>query len=225
MVRTCSNLRVHEADTAPPAVPAAPVPDGVHVESVVDEAPAGPLPRSRRRFWLGVTGVAVLGAAVFGVAFADNFAALGAYGYRAPESFDGMRLRPEVSLAKQSTSLGGHSGVTSTGYQDPADSRGAVVMVYEKHIFLPSSELDDVVAAQDTEEVTLTGLRDVEPGERGGAMKCGLGNTLGKPVAVCAWADGSMWGVYVEWLPGRALSVDAVAARTREFRRTAEVPS
>ncbi|WP_157882249.1 hypothetical protein [Streptomyces rubellomurinus] len=187
---------------------------------LVDVTPVAPPPRSRRRLWLTVTAVAVLGAAAFGVAFADNFADLGAYRYDPPKTFDGLPLVPEASKAKQSR-VGSESGVSATTYLAGDQQRMVFLTVSERHIFLPSSELDDLLSRQRSNGEEIADLHEVDPGDRGGVMKCGRADAEGHAIAVCDWADGSMWGMYSE----TAEDVDAVAAHARDFRRQAEVPS
>ncbi|MFF2077654.1 hypothetical protein ACFVXG_23215 [Kitasatospora sp. NPDC058162] len=191
---------------------------------LVDVTPAAPLPRSRRKFWLGAAVVGVLAVAAFGVVFADNFANLGAYKYSPPTHFDGLQIAPKASRSKV-VRLNSDSGVSATTYLGGEDGRTIFLTVSEQHIFTPSSELDDLVARQRSNGVTFTDLHDVDPGERGGVMKCGTTDYEGHPVAVCDWADGSMWGVYDEMAEDGAIDPGGLAARARDFRKLAEVPS
>ncbi|MGA5819440.1 hypothetical protein ACPC54_16490 [Kitasatospora sp. NPDC094028] len=187
---------------------------------LVDVTPAAPPPRSRRKLWSTVAAVAVLGTAGFGVAFADNFANLGAYRYEPPKTFDGLPLAPKASRAKQSR-VGSQSGVSATTYLDEERRRMVFLTVGERHIFVPSSELDDLVDRQRSNGEELADLHGVDPGDRGGVMRCGRADQEGQAVAVCDWADGSMWGMYSETTE----DVDAAAAHARDFRHQAEVPS
>ncbi|MFF0412457.1 hypothetical protein ACFYUY_18730 [Kitasatospora sp. NPDC004745] len=197
-------------------------------EALVDVTPAAPplpaAPRSRRRLWLTVAAVLVLGAGGFGVAFADNFANLGAYAYSAPKEFDGMPLSPEYSRQKR-TRLGSGSGTSDTGYVSADQDRFASVTVDERHIFLPSSEIDAVVARLGKEGFAFTDLHDVDPGDRGGVMKCGRAGFEGGEVTACAWADGSMAASLAVGVHGDTVDPETLAGRVRAFRRLAEVPS
>lgn len=212
MVQTCSHLRVPENDHPQPA------------DLLVDVTPAAPRPRSRRRLWLSAAAVAVLGAAAFGVVFADNFANLGAYKYSPPTRFDGLQIAPKASKSKVAR-LNSDSGVSATTYLGGGEGRTIFLTVDEQHIFTPSSELDDLIARQRSNGVGFTDLHDVDPGERGGVMKCGTVAYQGHPIAVCDWADGSMWGVYNEAAEDGDIAVDTAAGHARDFRRLAEVPS
>ncbi|MEV7596735.1 hypothetical protein AB0O91_05030 [Kitasatospora sp. NPDC089797] len=192
---------------------------------LVDVTPAAPCPRPRRRLWPALGAVALLGAGTFGVVFADNFANLGAYRYSPPKSFTGLAYAPEASRAKQPGTLGSESGVSATAYLGDGDRSTVFVTVEERHIFTPSSELDDLLARQRADGIRLDGFRDVDPGERGGAMKCGTTVFQGQHLAVCDWADGSMWGTYTEAESGAVPDLGAAVDHARDFRRQAEVPS
>ncbi|MFF2659466.1 hypothetical protein ACFVUH_19140 [Kitasatospora sp. NPDC058032] len=197
------------------------------VEAAVDvpSADARPVRPSRRRLWIGLAAAAVVGCTAFGVAFADNFAALGAYGYRPPEQFQGLPKASDGTRDKQSWRIGGGSGVSATSYRSSDDARLVFVTVAEMHIFLPASQLDDAIAAQRRSGYTYTDLHDVDPGERGGVMKCGLAGFEDGELSVCTWADGSMWAAFAEVLDGATVDPDVLAGRAREFRGLAEVPA
>ncbi|MFE7190815.1 hypothetical protein [Kitasatospora sp. NPDC057541] len=192
---------------------------------VEPSAEAHPVRPSRRRLRIGLAAAAVLGCTAFGVAFADNFAALGAYDYRPPEQFQGLPKASDGTRDKQSWRIGGGSGVSTTSYRSPDDERLVFVTVAETHIFLPASQLDDAIAAQRASGYTYTDLHDVDPGERGGVMKCGLAGFEDGELSVCTWADGSMWAGFAEVLDGATVDPDVLAGRAREFRRLAEVPA
>ncbi|MEU9078963.1 hypothetical protein [Kitasatospora sp. NPDC048538] len=192
---------------------------------VVDVTPAAPQPRSRRTLWLTVAAVLVLGAGGFGVAFADNFANLGAYAYSAPKEFDGLALVPKASVTRRSLRAGSESGVSVTNYRSADEERVVIVTVYEKHIFTPSSELDDLLARQRASGATVTDLHDVDPGERGGVMKCGNTDDDGQQLGFCDWSDGSMWATYQEAVRDTTVAPDTAASHARAFRALAEVPS
>lgn len=192
---------------------------------LVDVTPVAPPPRSRRKPWSTVATVAVCGAVWFGVDFAPNFANLGAYRYQPPKTFDGLPLDPKASRAKQPMTLSGTSGVSATAYLRDGEERMVFVVVSEQHIFLPDSELDDLLDRQRSGDLAPTDLHEVDPGDRDGAMKCGLVTYQDHHVATCAWADGSMWGTYTEAESGTVPDLDTVAAHTRDFRHQAEVPS
>ncbi|MEV6972582.1 hypothetical protein [Kitasatospora sp. NPDC093806] len=187
------------------------------------EAPAAP--RSRRRLWLGLAAAAVVGATAFGVAFADNFAALGAYRYSPPKEFQGLSLDPDASRGKQPFRLRGDSGVSATTYRSTDGRRLISVTATEMHIFLPASQLDEAIAVQQRNGFTFAGLHDVDPGERGGVMKCGRAAFEDGELALCTWADGSMWSSFAELLDGATVDPDTLADRARDFRRLAEVPA
>ncbi|MER7751814.1 hypothetical protein [Kitasatospora sp. NPDC097643] len=199
--------------------------DGSPVDILVDVTPAPPRPRSRRRLWLTVAAVAVAGATTFGVVFADNFAALGAYRYSAPKEFDGLPLAPEYSHPKRTARANADSGVTDTGYMSRDEQRMASVNVAEQHVFLPSSRIDDAVARLGREGFAFTDLHEVDPGERGGVMKCGRAGFDGGEVTVCVWVDGSMIASLAEGIHGATVDPDTLADRVRAFRLLAEVPS
>jgi hypothetical protein len=216
LARTCSDGRVHEPDH--------PSTDGPQSEDVpVDVTPGVPRPRSRRRLWPAVTATAVLGAAGFGVAFADNFAGLGAYRYSPPQDFDGLRLDPKASRSKAGAAAS-DSGVSATGYLGDTEHRMVFLTVSEQHIFVPASALDDLLARQRSNGLALTDLHDVDPGDRGGVMKCGTTTSEGHPIAVCDWADGSMWGTFNETAE-TGTTPEQAAIHARAFRSLAEVPS
>ncbi|WP_031078284.1 hypothetical protein [Streptomyces sp. NRRL WC-3742] len=188
---------------------------------LVDVTPAAPRPRSRARLWRTVATAAALGAVWFGVDFADNFANLGAYRYEPPKTFDGLPLDPQASRAKRTVSVASDSGVSATTYLSADQERMVFVTVYEKHIFTPASELDDLTARQRSNVMAPADLHKVDAGDREGVMKCGSTEYEGHRLAVCDWADGSMWGTYNE----SDTDPDTAAAHARDFRRQAEVPS
>ncbi|MFJ6136764.1 hypothetical protein [Kitasatospora sp. NPDC092286] len=196
----------------------------------MDETPAAPGRRSRRRLWLTVTAVGVLAATAFGVVFADNFAALGAYRYSPPEEFDGLRLSPTASAGKRTLRPGSGSGVSSTTYLSADGARVIWLAVSEQHTFLPSAQIDDVIVGHEDAGLELTDVHEVDPGERGGVMKCGRAGAVDgdgerQEMGLCTWVDGSMWAVYTEGVDGAVVNLDTVTGHAREFRRLAEVPA
>ncbi|MEV7123352.1 hypothetical protein [Kitasatospora griseola] len=66
----------------------------------------------------------------------------------------------------------------------------------------------------------VTGLRTFEPGPLGGAIACALIDDSDRELPVCAWADGSTLGSLTDGTA--ALTLDELAARTRELRDRAE---
>ncbi|MFE7561533.1 hypothetical protein [Kitasatospora sp. NPDC057500] len=188
-------------------------------------ADAPPARASRRRLRIALAAAVVAGATVFGVAFADNFAALGAYRYQAPEQYEGLPQAADGTRAKQTARIGSDSGVSATTYRSADGRRIAFVTVAEMHIFLPGSQLDEAIAGQRANGFTFTDLHDVDPGERGGVMKCGRAAFEDGEVSVCTWADGSMWASLTEVVDGAAVDPDVLAGRARGFRRLAEVPA
>ncbi|MER7705543.1 hypothetical protein ABTX81_21955 [Kitasatospora sp. NPDC097605] len=201
----------------PPAGEAAPA-----AEAPTAAPPARP---SRRRLRLGLAAAAVAGATALGVAFADNVAALGAYRYQPPPQYEGLMQAADGTRAKRAWRTGGDSGVSATTCRSTDDRRMVFVTVAEMHVFLPGSQLDEAIAAQRENGCTCTDLHDVDPGGRGGVMKCGRALVEEGGLSVCTWADGSMWASLTEVLDGTTVDPDVLAERARAFRVLAEVPA
>ncbi|GAA2815571.1 hypothetical protein GCM10010441_45250 [Kitasatospora paracochleata] len=66
----------------------------------------------------------------------------------------------------------------------------------------------------------VTDLQTFDPGPLGGAIACALLHDGDRPLAACAWADGSTSGALTDVTA--KLTLDQLAERTRELRATAE---
>ncbi|MFD8701846.1 hypothetical protein ACFV1W_04355 [Kitasatospora sp. NPDC059648] len=171
--------------------------------------------------------MAAVGFAAFialALAFAHDTADLGAYRYSPPEEFLGLPRVPAGRLTKASTVV---RGAKVTGYQTSDRSRTVFLTVRELPIVSPSAVLDTVVT-EATTGFHVENVRTVDPGERGGVMKCGHASGMkkaGKPqdMAFCVWVDGSMWAVYMEHGDDVTLDTDDLANDARKFRHLAEV--
>ncbi|MET8626184.1 hypothetical protein ABZW30_20920 [Kitasatospora sp. NPDC004669] len=200
---------------------------------LVDMTPVAPIPTlppppgSRRRLWLTLAACGVAAVIALAVAFAHDTADFGAYRYSPPKEFLGLPIVPAERIPKASPLP---AGAKVSGYQTEDKSRSVVLTVRELPIISPSAVIDSVVT-QATTRWHVEGLRTVEPGERGGVMKCGhitdMMKKAGKPqdVAFCVWVDGSMWAVYIEHGEDITLDTDVLANDARKFRHLAEVPS
>ncbi|MFJ9842354.1 hypothetical protein ACIRYZ_18080 [Kitasatospora sp. NPDC101155] len=200
---------------------------------LVDMTPVAPIPTlppppgSRRRLWLTLAAFGFAAVIALALAFAHDTANLGTYRYSPPEDFLGLPRVPAGQLPKASPLP---SGTKVGGYQTEDGSRSVALTVRELPIVSPSAVIDTVI----TEAATgrhVEGLRTVDPGERGGVMKCGhitdMMKKAGKPqdIAFCVWVDGSMWAVYMEHGDDITLDTDDLANDARKFRHLAEVPS
>ncbi|MCX5210249.1 hypothetical protein OG689_13275 [Kitasatospora sp. NBC_00240] len=215
------------AEAAEPAVADTPdTPDGTAPDD--HGVPAGP----RRRRWMAVLTVVALALGGAGYAFADNFAALGAYRFQAPAQFRGMALEPDspLTLAVRRRAREGAADPSAFGtvHSSEGEHRMVIVQGYERHAFVPSLDESTRAAGDDAEFATaFTERRTVDPGARGGVMECGrLAMDEGLVAGVCFWADGSMTAMYSEVDEfGGPPEVEEVAAHAREMRLLAEVPA
>lgn len=200
---------------------------------LVDMTPVAPIPTlppppgSRRRLWLTLGACGFAAVIALALAFAHDTADLGTYHYSPPKEFLGLSNVPAERIPKAPTLPG---GTKVSGYQTEDRSRSVALTVRELPIISPSAVIDTVI----TEATTgrhVVGLRTVDPGERGGLMKCGhitdMMKKAGKPqdLAFCVWVDGSMWAVYMEHGDDITLDTDDLANDARKFRHLAEVPA
>ncbi|MEU4582760.1 hypothetical protein AB0F92_11810 [Kitasatospora aureofaciens] len=200
------------------------------VDVLVDMTPVAPVPTvapspgSRQRLWLTLGAFGFAAFIALALAFAHDTASLGAYRYNPPEEFLGLPRLPAGQIPKASTVA---RGVKITGYQTSDRSRTVAVTVRELPIVSPSATVDTVIT-ESTTGLHVESVRTVDPGERGGVMKCGHTSGMkkaGKPqdMAFCVWADGSMWAVYGEHGDDVTLDTDDLANDARKFRHLAEV--
>ncbi|MEV0458855.1 hypothetical protein [Catellatospora methionotrophica] len=76
-------------------------------------------------------------------------------------------------------------------YTDPAEGTAKSVMVFggTTTMFSPERELDTVLKLMEDETGGVTGLKEYEPGDLGGVLKCGSADSPDGIMAVCGWAD------------------------------------
>ncbi|MER7751815.1 hypothetical protein [Kitasatospora sp. NPDC097643] len=200
---------------------------------VVDMTPPGPptplpppSPRSLRRLWLSLIAVAVALVTTFFVVFADNLAAFGAYRYSPPQQFLGLPHVPPEKTPKLPAAA--TANLKFDAYQSEDRTRTVVLTVHQQPSFLPDTAIDGLVSeAVKGMRSEVVDLHEVDPGERGGVMKCGHLQRTGfkETPSFCAWSDGSMWAVYFENINQVSVTTETLADHAREIRRTAEVPS
>jgi hypothetical protein len=212
-----------------------PVLGSTEEEDVSAPAPAAPepvgrrLPRLPRIRWI-VLGVA--GAVLLLVA-----AVLGPLAWRALTR-DSVTLSTPASLAGLSIDTSDNANQTadylrtavaakitldtSVGavYRDPASAdRDVLFFGGTAFIITPERQLDQALALLNDDSGTVTGLHAVDPGQLGGAMKCGTTpGDNGATMAVCGWADNGC--IAVALFPGR--TVDQAADLLRQMRSSIE---
>ncbi|MFJ9774104.1 hypothetical protein ACIRVF_23160 [Kitasatospora sp. NPDC101157] len=202
------------------------------VDVLVDMTPVAPIPTvppppgSRQRLWLTLGALGFAAFIALALAFAHDTADLRAYRYSPPEEFLGLSRVPAAQLSKPSRAA---RDVKVTGYQTSDRSRSVLLTVRELPIVSPSGVIDTLITESST-GFHVESVRTVDPGERGGVMKCGHASGMtkaGKPqdMAFCVWVDGSMWAVYLEHGDDITLDTDDLANDARKFRHLAEVPS
>ncbi|MEU9078964.1 hypothetical protein [Kitasatospora sp. NPDC048538] len=197
-------------------------------EALVDVTPAAPplpaAPRSRRRLWLTLAALGVAAVTTAAVALADNIAAFGEYRYEQPGEFLGLPGVPVDQVVKASPQL---RDVKVGGYQAADKSRSVVLTVRELPTLAPSGQIDSVIS-EATRNLPVADLHEIDPGPRGGVLKCGHTTAIRKAgkaqdVGFCAWVDGSMWAVYVEHIEDVTITAEKLADDVRAFRELAEV--
>ncbi|MEV4417350.1 hypothetical protein [Catellatospora sp. NPDC049609] len=176
-----------------------------------DDQPAA---HSKRRRWT-LTAMAVLGAGAIAAAFTlgptlvrmsqQNDAVL-----TMPDKIDAY-ARDDSAEAKDTagyllTALAADIELDTTAaaiYTDPALGPAKSVMVFggTTSMFSPERELDTVLRLMDDETGGVTGLRDFEPGDLGGVLKCGSADAPDGQLAVCGWADHG--SIALALFPGR----------------------
>ncbi|WP_030273977.1 hypothetical protein [Streptomyces sp. NRRL B-24484] len=212
----------------PPPVHDTP-PDGAASPFLAVPVPQEP-PRRLRRWLLAGAAAVVLVLAGAGYATADRFAAIGAYRFVTPAQFNGIPVDTDSPLMQRvrSDASSGTSDRTSFAATYGTPSSGYVMVIgYEHHDFVPSWSVDRAIArAAATQHVPE--MHSVEPGPRGGAMKCGIQRSddlVGPTGALCVWADGSMQAMFSEFGTGRSLDPARVEEDARAFRLLAEQPA
>ncbi|GAA4985241.1 hypothetical protein [Kitasatospora paranensis] len=162
----------------------------------------------------------------FGWAYRDNFAALGAYRFQAPQSFRSLPATPfeHAAVASLGTGAERSNGPIVAFYGDGKTSMIAALGHHE-HFFDPAGSLAADLRALTENGTPLVDAHPVDPGPRGGRMSCGTVRlpTFGESGA-CAWVDGSMSVAYFEARTDITVDQDQLAAHAREFRDLAEVP-
>ncbi|MFJ9458021.1 hypothetical protein ACIRST_23410 [Kitasatospora sp. NPDC101447] len=150
--------------------------------------------------------------------------------YRPPQEFDGLPSVPDSAFVKliRSGVAKGDLPATAVGtsYISADRARNITVRVMPQHNTDPAAALDELMAKELPKPELRAGFTEADPGERGGVMRCGSFGADGSTVsALCLWSDGSMLGIYGEYVRGTEQDVDAAARHARDFRRLAEAPS
>jgi hypothetical protein len=100
-------------------------------------------------------------------------------------------------------------------YADPtADGRSVFLFGGTGLLFSPAKDLDEVLRLLGEPADGAAGMREVEPGELGGVMKCGRVNAPDETMSACGWADHG--SVAVAMFPDREVA-DA-ASLMRDLR-------
>ncbi len=188
-----------------------------------DDQPTGKTPPSRTRtivmsILLAVTlaGVGVIGYTAWRIS-SQKDATLTApkqvAGLTIDESDDGRQTAEYLATAL-SADVDFDKAVGAV-YTDPA-AAGRSVLFFggTTLIWTPGSDLDTAFELVGDDQGAVTGLRDVDPGALGGAMRCGSTKSDDGDLTVCGWADHGSLALAL--FPNRPL--DDSAALLREIR-------
>lgn len=167
----------------------------------------------RRRIMLTV--MAVLGAGAVAAAFT-----LGPTLWRISQQSDAVLTMPEKidsyvrddsPAAKDTagyllTALAADIELDTTAsaiYTDPAQGTPKSIMLFggTTTMFSPERDLETVLRLMNDETGSVTGLKDYEPGDLGGVLKCGASDGPEGALAVCGWADHG--SIALALFPGR----------------------
>ncbi|GHF50481.1 hypothetical protein GCM10018790_30350 [Kitasatospora xanthocidica] len=150
--------------------------------------------------------------------------------YLPPPAFDGVPSVPDSAFVKliRSGVAKGDLPATAVGtsYISADQARKISIRAVPQHNADPAGALDDLLRKEFPKGDVRAHYTDVDPGGRGGAMRCdAVRGDEGTVTGLCFWSDGSMVGIYGEYVLGTDLGVDTTARHTRDFRVLAEVPS
>ncbi|MFJ8625323.1 hypothetical protein ACIRD3_21100 [Kitasatospora sp. NPDC093550] len=150
--------------------------------------------------------------------------------YRPPQEFDSLPSVPDSAFVKliRSGVAKGDLPATAVGtsYLSADQTRQISIRAVPQHNTDPAGALDVLLRKELPNDDMRTHYADADPGERGGAMRCGsIRDDDGTVNVLCFWSDGSMVGIYGEYVRGADLGIDQAADHARAFRGLAEVPS
>ncbi|MER7584923.1 hypothetical protein [Kitasatospora sp. NPDC097691] len=188
------------------------------------------LPRAVALTTLAVLAASCTGHAATPAAAPSAVETAAGWKYRPPQEFDGLPSVPDSDFVKliRSGVAKGDLPATAVGssYISADQTRKISVRGVPQHNTDPAEALDVLLRKEFPNGDMWTLYTDADPGRRGGAMRCGsISGDDGTVTAICFWSDGSMVGIYGEYVRGTDLGIDLAAQHVRDFRTLAEVSS
>ncbi|GAA2085646.1 hypothetical protein GCM10009759_05600 [Kitasatospora saccharophila] len=192
--------------------------------------PAPPQKSSRKGLWITlsiVSAVILAGAGVVGYLAYDTVSKTGKYKLVLPANFQGMSSEAGADTAQGlADSIKKDSDLVMDGtvaalYTTDDQSRLVVAAGGYGKITRPEAQVDAQFKQMEEEGDTVSQKKSVDAGPLGGTMSCAVVTSSDTELNVCAWADYSTLVIVLE--QGDDITLDKVAADSRELRQTSEI--